>query len=96
MVIIVGKLSVGLLGSRWHILCKASFISQYKRSYRKRFLISMQFQYRIGVSFLNKSQLKLFLTGKVGQKHSKNALCICSEQQPLIVAVGNEGDACRL
>lgn len=30
MVIILGKVSVGLLSSRWHILCKASFISQFK------------------------------------------------------------------
>jgi len=65
VVIIVGKLSMGLLGSRWHILCKASFISQYKRSHKKKDFISMQFQHSVGVSFLNKSHLKLLLAEKV-------------------------------
>lgn len=49
----------------------------------------MQFQYSVGVSFLNKSHLKLLLAEKV------KIMWMCVHMLRA-AAVGNEGDACRL
>lgn len=84
---------MGLLGSRWHILCKASFISQYKRSHKKRkkeFSFPCSFSTALGFLFSIKATWSYY-----SQKKSVKIMWMCVHMLRA-AAAGNEGDARHL